>query len=384
MNNNKPHNHLSKEDLLELLSNKTGSASDFDALDDFEKDAFEGFSKHTNVTDAKKLMDELDLKISQKISVITNEAKEDTSNKKRFVWLAMAASLALVIGLSVLFFNKQNIETEQSIAFNEKAKQEIDFEKAPVNLPITKQVEAELATNIEEINNVRALNKNQKITTELQKQEIESADNDGFQNKDAIAMGSGNTQIIKTLEQTIPKGATANTAVAREETMADESKPELHEGVATTQPATSNFSKYDMDDNVKSKVSNDKELDAVALKSEAKKTAVKSNAPVAITDAVTITELSASVAKYKGGEKAIEKYVLNYEKENTGAHKLKGKFKIAATVKVNGQLVVSTITGNESFKDFIKEALNTMKNWQPSKTKNGTVLESSIGFQLEF
>ena len=90
------------------------------------------------------------------------------------------------------------------------------------------------------------------------------------------------------------------------------------------------------------------------------------------------------MAKYKGGEKAIEKYVLNYEKENLGVHKLTGKYNITATVKVNGQLVVSTIKGNEIFKDFVKEALNTMKNWQPSKTKNGTVLESSIGFQLDF
>lgn len=386
MNNNKPHNHLSKEELLEMLSNKTGSASDFDALDDFEKDAFEGFSAHSNANNAKNLMDELELEISRKISSTAIQTKEeDDTKKKPYAWLALAASLALIIGLSVLFFTNKTIDTEQNMAFNEKAKQKMDFEKAPV-ATATDQAEAETNNNLEETTSLKASHKSKKATNELQTQEIEHKENNHFESKDAIATKHNNDQTIKSLSQTTTPSEGPNTAVVlREEALADaEENVKLTESVAATQPVTSGYSKYDFDDNASAKTTDNKKLEKVVAKSEAKKTVTTSNAPVSITEAVTIAEISASVASYKGGQKAIEKYVLNYEKEHVGTHKLMGKYNITATVKTNGQLVVLSVTGNDVFKSFVKEALNTMKTWKPSTTKNGTALESSIEFELDF
>ncbi len=107
------------EELLKRLN-----AKDSSGLDDFEKEALEGFDSLDNIEEATRLTNSLNQKIDQKYF--------QKENKKRgFYYLSLAAGLVLVVGLSVFLFNylgssnkelalSNTVTTEQSV--NEVAK----------------------------------------------------------------------------------------------------------------------------------------------------------------------------------------------------------------------------------------------------------------------
>lgn len=141
-------------------------------------------------------------------------------------------------------------------------------------------------------------------------------------------------------------------------------------------PSTTSEHKYNYDTD-KLQVPSSAETEGVSTKALSKKSKVKDNF------SAENNNLNLVNAYYKGGETAVKKYVLNYEKGKTGTNKIIGNYVVSAIVKIDGSLTVTTINGNEVFKDFVKEALNTMKDWQPAK-KDNKEIESAVNFKLGF
>jgi hypothetical protein len=97
-------NNLSTKELEALLAKKNSHNND---LDDFEKEALDGFAVLDNDEDAIALKEKLDTRIH---SEVFSKEKKATP----LYWLA-AAGLLLVIGLSVFFMvNNQALETKKS------------------------------------------------------------------------------------------------------------------------------------------------------------------------------------------------------------------------------------------------------------------------------
>lgn len=114
-------NITDSEELFKRL--ETGNT---EGLDDFEKEAFEGFSSLNDVKLSEKLNSELESKI--------NEVYFKAAAKKNSIgFLSMAAGLLLMIGISIFFFqylNKENkemamgadVKNENSVMENAPAK----------------------------------------------------------------------------------------------------------------------------------------------------------------------------------------------------------------------------------------------------------------------
>lgn len=112
-----PNNNLNTKELEALLAKKNSHG---EGLDDFEKEALDGFAKLDNDEDAIALKEKLDTRIH---SEVFSKEKKSTP----LYWLA-AAGLVFVIGLSIFFMlNNQALETKKSdlaIAALKKAPQE--------------------------------------------------------------------------------------------------------------------------------------------------------------------------------------------------------------------------------------------------------------------
>ena len=106
----------------ELL--KRLESNDSSGLDDFEKEALEGFDSLENTDLAKNLTDSLNKKIDEKYF------KKESGNKKGMLYLSMAAGLILVVGLSIFFMNIMG------------DKKEMAMESAPTTEQITNEVAA--------------------------------------------------------------------------------------------------------------------------------------------------------------------------------------------------------------------------------------------------
>jgi hypothetical protein len=69
-------------------------------LDDFEKDALEGFSAHSHAQKAKALTDELNFAISKKVT------STSSVTKNKIIWFSAAASIVLILWFQFSFLIK--------------------------------------------------------------------------------------------------------------------------------------------------------------------------------------------------------------------------------------------------------------------------------------
>lgn len=120
---NKLNKHTPNSD--ELL--KRLETNDSAGLDDFEKEALEGFASLENPELARSLQAKLDARISEEYS-------QKKSGNRTFFYLSMAAGLILVIGLTVIFYNSLN-SNKAELALSESAEQKesVPGELAPVD-----------------------------------------------------------------------------------------------------------------------------------------------------------------------------------------------------------------------------------------------------------
>lgn len=108
----------------ELL--KRLETNDSAGLDDFEKEALEGFASLENPELARSLQTKLDARISEEYS-------QKKSGNRTFFYLSMAAGLVLIIGLTVIFYNSINSnKAELALSETNEQKESVPGQLAPV------------------------------------------------------------------------------------------------------------------------------------------------------------------------------------------------------------------------------------------------------------
>jgi len=107
------------EELLKRLN-----SNDSSGLDDFEKEALEGFDSLDNAELAKNLTDSVNRKIDEKYF------EKQGGKKNGMLYLSLAAGLVVVVGLSVFFMNIMGDQKEVAMSPDTKTTEQIANEVA--------------------------------------------------------------------------------------------------------------------------------------------------------------------------------------------------------------------------------------------------------------
>ena len=416
MNQNKKHTPLTAEELIKLLDVQSIREIDLTELDDFEKEALEGFTVHTSAETAKELMDDVQSGISKKVSttIIGSSNQDSNSKKNKIIWFSAAASLLLIVALSILFLKKSTIDLDQSIALNNT---DVKEENTPTPSDITTATnsgimpETKLHETKEDVTNSnfkKQVSQDGKAVTSTLKEAEQSQKNlEGFRSKSKQNNHSANGMIVTgngiINEPTITKQHKAfdfETVVTT-----DNAKKVLADEVASVPASAKNeestnvtvtYEKSDKyNDALKEEASKQQPVATATSENKSEegnsdrdKTEADTKAYTAITQNTSSTKPMHTVpAYYTGIEIAIKKYILAYQKKINSNQKLQGIFLIKANVLNNGTLKVTAINNvskdYSDCKDFLKEALNNMKDWNPA-LKNGVKIDSDTEFILTF
>ena len=416
MNQNKKHTPLTAEELVKLLDVQSNREIDLTELDDFEKEALEGFTVHTTAETAKELMDDVQSSISKKVSITTISSSNQDSNSKKnkIIWFSAAASLLLIVALSILFFKKSTIDLDQSIALNNSSVKE---ENTPTPSDITTATnsgitsETKLLETKEDVTNSnfkKQISEDGKAVTSTLKEAEQSQKNlEGLKGKSKQNNHSANDMIVTgngiINESTVKKQHKAFDFETLETT--DNAKKVLADEVASIPASAKNEGSTNVmvtyeksgkyKDALKKEASKQQpvatataENKSVAGNADGDKTEADTKAYTAINQNTSSTKPMQTVPAYfTGTETAIKKYILAYHKKINSNQKLQGIFLIKAKVLNNGTLKVTAINNvskdYSDCKDFLKEALNNMKDWNPA-LKNGMKIESDTEFILTF
>jgi len=112
--NSDNHNPLSPEELFRLLETKSEEALSGEDLDDFEREALEGFSAHTSAQKARELTGEVHRRIHEQLT--ENRKKRPAA---RIIWLGAAASVVLGLIISAYIIT-QNAKFSNELALNKQ------------------------------------------------------------------------------------------------------------------------------------------------------------------------------------------------------------------------------------------------------------------------
>jgi len=377
--NQDKHKPLSSDELIKLLDEPSNSEINFDDMDDFEKDALEGFSMHSTPQKAEALIQEINASISEKVTT------SGSSTKNKIIWFSSAASIVLVVMISIFFFNQS--KNESNLALNDHSKEEY---KAPISpVPAETEVVTEQNNEIKSLNNsVTTISKNT-TSKPLQEKSLETAANGpayggviGEANK-VSKSAKGNLFSDGDQNQEQKNGLTDNFDDQKKEILASSESIAANDvsiaQKSTSVPSTTGYSKdanrkEDAERIVKEE-SNKEKAKKYSNENVDELSTVSKSAPVSLSE----NKINQS-ANYTGGETAIKDFVVNYLKEHSSSNSIKGKYKVIGIVNAKGELKVTSITQItknfcEGCADKMKEALNTMKNWNSS---------SAVEFTLDF
>ena len=374
------HNPLSAQELFNLIGNKSEQNNNAKDLDDFEKEALEGFEEYSSPVNAKKINDEINLAISQKIG------EQSSSSKNKIIWFSAAASVALIIAISVFYFNDSNINSDSNIALNENTLKEINPSQpiAPIDelkKEITPDVSNAITENDKKTKPFKIYTEKEKITesdittsdikvaaSRNQSQEVSGINSEGDLDAQSVS---------KNLTDSMTNKAPIELAKNKKESAAGKTNESREE-------ASSYAGGIAKD---KTKIDNAKDAEYNRILSE-DKSSISASAPSSSNAEVNAEGITAnSKAYYIGEETAIKNYITSIAKKDNLDVLLKGKYKINVTVNTNGSIILNSIinTTNDC-KDCVKiitKILKDMKNWNP-EIKNGKAIQSNKEFVLEF
>ncbi len=142
---NKQDEHKEPDKLKDLLGKAKGQG--METMDDFEKEALEGFDQLASEEEAFALKSQLDAKIERELF------SKSSRKSSPFYWMA-AAGLLLVIGLSVLFILQNNEKEQRKLALAEpKSKTQVPPEPAiSSETVVTEQAKTSVKTVVHEQN----------------------------------------------------------------------------------------------------------------------------------------------------------------------------------------------------------------------------------------
>jgi hypothetical protein len=402
---NTPNKHkpLSSEELFQLLDKQSNTETDFDGMDDFEKEALEGFTENVSSEKAKTLTQEVNAAISKKVILVA----EPVEAKNKIIWFSAAASIVLIVIISVFFLNQS--KDESNIALNETPHKEIiNPEVLPTQEPT---VASEEKIETKSTNSISSgFSKNQ-IQQPIEAKEVESgAKGPSFykealaENKPAYAGVTGASKDLSNLdglkklnESDEAKQQTLalkdKITVSKEEELNREDTEKANDVAIAQNVATISANGYapqanqkaDMDSKKSEKLAKEKAKKSVSDDESVNGLVSVSKTSPAISASSEQIQLKA--AYYNGGESAIKEYVVTYFKTKQLNSSIIGKYKVKGIVDEKGNLKVNSIViiSNEDvdFTENIKKALNSMKNWNPAMS-GGKATSAPVEFTLQF
>ncbi|MBK9283080.1 MAG: hypothetical protein IPM51_02035 [Sphingobacteriaceae bacterium] len=155
--------NLNNNELKKLLSNKNSTQ-----LDQFDKEALEGFDLIENETELFQLKNELDEEMQKTVF----------AKKNKFTWSIIwaAASLMLILGLSVIFLlNSTSNESKKDLAL-------LQMEESPIMVPGEKNEPAteSLSLNEESSKNNKPVSDNKQIKKTVAAEQVNKGKSDNF------------------------------------------------------------------------------------------------------------------------------------------------------------------------------------------------------------
>lgn len=390
------HTPLSSEELLKLLENHSGKATDFDGMDDFEKEALEGFSKFSTPEKAAAMVQEVNLAVSKKVSEEAGSTK-----KNNLIWFSAAASIVLLIILSVFFLNQSKEDMATNMALNDLTPPPPTLQPAitapdaaaSVTEPVNEKPDRSANTGkAEEKESLEQLQRNRRETEEAKpalevSKEIAFTGTNVQEESETIAIASNNTATYKSNADAkdadlLKKNEfeSADKFVAAKPAATTKNKEETSNGSAPSMGSMNTIATVaGIEQNANSKYDN-----RILAEKAGKKSRVKESAPAYAAESEMDQEVL--TAYYKGGELDIKEYVVNYLQKNSLS--LTGKYKVKANVLTNGALKVKSVShiSNELCGDcesILKKALGEMTGWTPAMWGK-TASESSVDFVLSF
>jgi len=388
LDKNKP---LSSEELFQMLDNKSNTEINFDDMDDFERDALEGFSIHSSPEKAKILAEELNAAISKKVT------NEKGGQKNRIIWFSAAASIVLIIIVSVFFFNQTVQDSNSNLALNETK----EITPAPSVIELQKTVETDINSNrvageSKAINDLKEKDvvgvKDAEMRPGIKQMPLQSV---ALSENQISSVNSGIADVSKDNFKSRKEGNVDESngqAIALDKKTENRQKENVNSEETEMDKTADLESKPVSDANAiaQGSVTYKADGDYRVAKNEAAKKVSKEK--VAAEKSVSITTANQAavpayasgkeqinMAYYAGGEVAIKDFVLNYLKKHAATITIKGKYKIIGSVNAKGELKVTSIVQIsknycESCSDKMKEALNTMKNWNSSSIVEFTLI----------
>lgn len=386
------HKPLSSEELFQLLDKTSNNETNFEDMDDFEKDALEGFSMHSSPEKAKTLTEELNASISKKVT------EEKGGQKNRVIWFSAAASIALVIIVSVFFFNQTKQESNSNLALNETK----EVISVPTVTEPQKPIESIVSANsvavesqsmntkkAEDIAGVKDAEMGP-ATRRMPTQSVALSENETTSATSGLADVSKDNlknrkegNIDELNEQTL---ALDKKAESKQKENVNSEDSEMDKSIALESKPVSDANAI-AQGGVISKTDGDYRVtkNEEAKKASKEKVAAEKSVSIAAANQAAVPAYASgkeqmNVVYYDGGEVAIKDFVLNYLKEHAATITIKGKYKVIGNINVKGELKVNSITQIskeycEGCSDKIKEALNTMKKWNSS-----SVVEFTLNF----
>lgn len=402
------HTPLSTDELVKLLENNSGKATDFDGMDDFEKEALEGFSKFSTPEKAAAMVEEINMAVSKKVALGPDKLGPDTKNeeagntkKNRVIWFSAAASVVLLVIVSVFFLKQSKEDTASNVALN-------DLVPTPTEQPTV--VAPDAGVTVEEPMNEkngetgqgtsheavgkkgmkqevtsRLENEDTKPGTELPK-EIAFAETKTLEEAENITVTGNSSSIYKANDETKELIALKKSKLESSDKL-DAVKPAATKNQTETTigyPSSASGSVNSSAPLTTMANTNTKYDDRIVAEKATKDSKAKEKSPASATDSEMDQDIE--TAYYKGGELAIREYVLAYLQKNSLT--VTGKYKIKANVLTNGKLKVKYVDHitREVCKDcetILKKALNEMTGWTPAMWGK-TASESSVDFVLSF
>lgn len=360
MENNNSNKPLSAHELLNLIKLKSSEQPIDKDLDDFEKDALEGYVNYSSMDSFTKLNIDVQLEISKK-------ATEKTFFKNRnTIIFSAAASIVLIVLISLFYLIEFNKNSPSELALNNDSIQEPSIHNVidkvekinQVIIPVKTKKPKQATDKVEEISFKSTDHKTETPSSLEAKQSFKDVE----------------TKIISNKEEVKYTGKMVANATTSQNYSYIE-KPQ----VASAEMSSDNIA-FETDE---SKVGSIKSLpenkqEKMAITASAKKSNIQ------ITAAPNTTE---SKANFAGGEIGIKNYVIANAKKTNADAKLSGSYKVNIIIKSDGSIRVlkikSIANGDLKSIDSIKKILNSMKNWNPEMEK-GKAVQSNKELVLEF
>ncbi|MFO0321415.1 MAG: hypothetical protein ACK504_03200 [Bacteroidota bacterium] len=363
MKNNNVNKPLSSIKFFDLIEDNSSQNAIEENLDDFDKEALEGFKKHSSLLNAKKVDAEINLAITKKINQFNR------TRKGKLIWFSAAASIALIITLSLFYFKDFKNQTENNIVLNE-------------NIKSQDQKNEESLEKIEGQSSIEINKPKQNAEVMLKKKE-------DITNRSATAKKLEQPKITNEFDiiNALSKRSSESEKVASSEPVEQKIDKQQYESTIkeSADVALENMNKRKGNENQFFKeqpiAKNEEEVADQKASSADQSIHYK---PSAI-DGVKIN--SDAEAYYLGGEPGIRDYIIQEHSKTKPQFILKGKFKILITINANKSIEVNSIvnTTNDCSDcvEVISKILKQMKNWNP-EIKNGKAIKSNKNFILEF